>query len=159
MAFRESMDVGDLQVQRTLTVKKLMLGGDPFNESRANTGAKPVIDGVTFVIGAEAANVINVAIQLEAGEEDIDHSAVVVAYLSDDSAGIGISAAAPATSVAVGTDGSIIVEHTAKLAWTLDSEADGDIDLDITETGAATWYLVVIANGIKYVSGAITFAA
>jgi len=44
-------------------------------------------------------------------------------------------------------------------AWMLTSESDGDIDLVVTEAGAATWYLVlVLPNGKRIVSGAITFA-
>ena len=89
---------------------------------------------------------------------DIDYAGHVMAYLSDDSGGIGISGTAPATSVAIGTDGAIIKELTTKLAWLLQSETDGDIDLTITETGADTWYLVVVLpNGTQVVSDAITF--
>lgn len=40
------------------------------------------------------------------------------------------------------------------------SEQDGDIDINIVEAGAATWYLVLVRpNGGLVVSGAITFAA
>jgi hypothetical protein len=117
--------------------------------------------GATFTVGAEDTNVITVNIQLvDAAGVALAHLANVFAYLSDDSTGIAISGQAPATSVAAGTDGAIIVEHTSKLAWTLQSEADGDIDLVITETGTYTWYLVIVLpNGNLAVSGAITFAA
>lgn len=119
------------------------------------------ICGATCTVGAEAANVINVAIQLtDAQGNDLDEVGTVFAFLSDASTGIGISGTAPVTSVAIGTDGAIIKEHTTKLAWTLQSEADGDIDLDITETGADTWYLVIVLpDGTSVVSDAITFAA
>lgn len=155
MAFREQMSVGELKVEETAYLKKLVLGGDPKNES--TTTGKSIIDDVDFTIGAESTNDINVGIQLKSGGADLDHSAVVFAYLSDSATGIAIAASAPATSVAIGTDGSILVEHTAKLAWTLDSETDGDIDLTIVETGDDVFYLVVVANGVKFVSGAITF--
>lgn len=133
-------------------------GGQINVESGGNIGR---ICGVTFTIGAEAANVINVGLQLtDAAGNDLDEIGTVFAFLSDASTGIGISGTAPATSVAIGTDGAIIKEHTTKLAWTLQSEADGDIDLDITETGADTWYMVVVLpDGTSVVSGAITFAA
>ena len=115
----------------------------------------------TITVGVEAADAINVAIQLkDAGGADLEAVGYVTAFLSDDSGGLGISGTAPATSVAIGTDGAIIKELTTKLAWILQSEADGDIDLTITETGADTWYLVVILpDGSHVVSGAITFAA
>ncbi len=39
------------------------------------------------------------------------------------------------------------------------SEADGDIDVTITESGAATWYLILIMpDGRLAASDAITFA-
>ncbi len=126
-----------------------------------HTAYNAAIGGVAFVIGAEASNVINVGIQLNDNEGDalavIGH---VFAFLSDAATGIGISAAAPDGSVAIGTDGAIILEHATDLAWELQSEADGDIDIDINDvTGTPTWYLVVVLpSGLQVVSGAITFA-
>jgi len=133
-------------------------GGAIDVESGGNIGR---VCGCTFTIGAEATNVINVGLQLtDANGDDLDEVVCVQAFLSDASTGIGISGTAPATSVAIGTDGAIIAEHVTKLAWMLQSESDGDIDLDITETGADTWYLVVVLpDGTQVVSDAITFAA
>jgi hypothetical protein len=43
--------------------------------------------------------------------------------------------------------------------WDLTSESDGDIDLNITESGARTMYLILmLPNGLLQASGAITFA-
>jgi len=127
----------------------------------ALAGASGGVFGVTFVVGAEGSDIINVGVQLEdqAGT-DVAAVTAVTAYLSDDSSGIGVSAAAPDGSVAIGTDGAIIVTHTADLAWLLQSEADGHIDVDINDvTGTPTWYLVVVlASGLLAVSDAITFA-
>jgi hypothetical protein len=40
------------------------------------------------------------------------------------------------------------------------SESDGDIDLNITEVGGDTWYLILVTpNGFLQASSAITFAA
>ncbi len=119
------------------------------------------VAGATFVIGAEGSDIINVGIQLLDNEGDaLAVVGNVFAYLSDASTGIDISAAAPDDSVVIGTDGDIIVEHTTDLAWDLQSEADGDIDLDIKDvTGTPTWYLVVVMpSGLQVVSEAITFA-
>ena len=117
--------------------------------------------GVAFVIGAEAANVINVGIVLSDNAGDaMAVISSVYAFLSDASTGIGISAAAPDVSVGIGTDGAIIVEHVTDLAWELQSEASGAIDLDIEDaTGTPTWHLVVVLpSGLQVVSAAITFA-
>lgn len=118
-----------------------------------------VIDDVTITIGAEDTNSINVALQLRSGGEDLAQVGIVEAYLSDAATGIGIAATAPDGDIAIGTDGAILGELVADKYFILQSEADGDIDLDIGETGADTFYLVVILPGgsIK-VSDAITFA-
>ena len=114
---------------------------------------------VDFTIGAEAANVINVGIQLnDAGGTALATRASLLAYLSDDANGDSIAATAPDGNVAVGTDGLCMHMITDKL-FVLTSEADGDIDLDIGESGADTWYLIlVLPNGLLVASTAITFA-
>ena len=117
--------------------------------------------GVTFTIGAEAANVINVGVQLEQADgTDLDEVACVRAFLSDASTGIGLTGAVPDGSVAIGTDGAIIETTLTDGSWLLQSEADGDIDIDINDvTGTPTWYLVVVLpDGTQAVSDAVTFA-
>jgi len=115
-------------------------------------------DKCSFVIGAEAANVINVGIQLQEQDgADLANRGQVYAYLSDDANGDSIAATAPSGGVAIGTDG-VADPITANKSFMLISEADGDIDLDITEVGAATWYLIVCIQGELFASSAITFA-
>jgi len=116
--------------------------------------------GCTYTIGAEAANVINCGFQIEdAAGGDLAERACLFAYLSDDANGDSIAASAPDGGVAVGTDGLAIPVVTSK-AWMLTCESDGNIDLDITESGAATWYMIlVLPNGELVASAAITFAA
>ena len=122
----------------------------------------PKAESATFVIGAEAADVINVAVQL------LDSTGTAIAYkaklngcyLSSDAAGDALEATAP-DAIAIGTDGSIFKSGGDSLhLFDLRSEVDGDIDLDITEaTGADTVYLNVVIDGVVYTSDAITFAA
>lgn len=115
--------------------------------------------GATITVGTESTNVINVAVQLTDGNGDnIATRQTFYAYLSDDANGDSIAATAPATSVAIGTDG-VLDEITTKKSWMLTTESDGNVDIDITETGADTWYLVVCLGPIRVASGAITFAA
>ena len=115
--------------------------------------------GATFVIGAEGGDVINVGIQLvDADAVALAIRGSVQAYMSDDAAGDSIAAAAASANVAIGTDGLCMHLITDKL-FQLTSESDGDIDLNIGEAGAATWYLILIMpNGKLVASGAITFA-
>jgi hypothetical protein len=113
-----------------------------------------------FTIGAEAADVITVSIQLvdrQNGGEITEHVGLMW-YLSADANGNAIGTA-PSGGTAAGTDG-LLIEWTANLAGMVISEADGDIDIAMTEAGALTNYLVlVMPDGKLYVSGAITHAA
>jgi hypothetical protein len=112
----------------------------------------------TITVGAEAANAIAVAIQLEDKKNGgpISERASILAYISDDANGDSVAGTAP-TSVAIGTDG-LAIPLVAGKCFLLTSEVDGDIDLAIGEAGADTWYLVlVMPHGELVVSGAITF--
>lgn len=119
------------------------------------------IGGASFIIGAETTNAISVSIQLQQADKaanDIGFIGVVQAYLSDNADGTGVASTAPDTSVLAGTDGAILFNSADKV-FTLQSEADGDIDIVITETGVDTWYLcVILPDGSLAISGAITFA-
>lgn len=107
----------------------------------------------TITVGAETGgNTINVAIQLSA------HGSVF-GYLSDNADGSTIAGTAPSGGIAVGTDG-LAIPVVANKAFHLVSESDGDIDLDIVEASADTWYFVVVlSDGTLVISDAITFAA
>jgi hypothetical protein len=114
--------------------------------------------GATITVGTEATNVINVAVQLEDNDSaNVAARRCVYAYLSDDANGDGITATAPATSVAIGTDGNIIDTLTAKSSFMITTNATGAYDLDITDTTGSTWYLVTVVGDELLVSDAITF--
>lgn len=112
----------------------------------------------TFVLGAEAGNVRNLAIQLVDGAGgDLAERGTILAYFSDDAAGDSVAATAFDT-VAIGTDGLAVPLVVGKV-FLLTSEADGYIDINITEDAAVTKYLIlVMPNGRLVSSGAIAFA-
>lgn len=116
--------------------------------------------GAKFTIGEEAANAIAVSVQLvdrENGNEIAERVAIPW-YLSADANGDAIAAAAPSGGIAIGTDG-LLLEWTANLSGLAVSEADGDLDVAITEAAAKTFYLILaMPDGKLYSSGAITFA-
>jgi hypothetical protein len=115
---------------------------------------------VEFTVGAEAGNNINVALQVvDALGEDITEAKSFFAWLSD-AAGGAPTSTAPDNDVVIGTDGTILLEHTADIVFELLTESDGDLDLDIGDTvGTPTFYLNVrLADGSIVSSGAITFA-
>jgi len=123
------------------------------------TNVSADVSGVSFTIGTESANVINVALQFEGPAQGTAAATTcaAVVWLSDDTAGQTL-ATAPDT-VAIGTDGTLVTIGTD--LYFLITEADGDADIDITEAGGAdTFYLnVQMPNGEVITSSAITFAA
>ena len=112
-----------------------------------------------FTIGAEGGNVINVGIQLkDSAGADLAVRGSLMAYLSDDANGDSVTATGPDGTVIIGTDG-VLIPVVAKKMFQLVSEADGDIDINITESAAPTWYLIlVMPDGKLVASTAITFA-
>ncbi len=113
----------------------------------------------TMVVGTESSNAINVAGQLQdVFGDDLAKAAAVKFYLADDAAGMTPSGTAPTGGIAIGTDGALL-ESIDNLSGTIISEADGDFDITLTDTGTPTFYLVLIMpNGKLVISGAITFA-
>ncbi len=113
----------------------------------------------SFIIGAEALNAIAVTIQLSDRKNggDMSERVGLAWYLSSDANGDAI-ATAPSSGIAIGTDGLLLEWANNVSGWVI-SESDGDIDVVLTEAGAGTWYLVLVApDGKLYPSGAITFA-
>ena len=117
------------------------------------------LSNVDIVIGAQATNTINVAVQMQDGNgAALTESMSILALLSDDTDALDKTAAAPDGHVDVGTNGGCIHLVTDKF-FLLNTNSSGLVDLDIVESGAATWYLALIfPNGERVVSGAITFA-
>lgn len=116
----------------------------------------------SFTIGTEAANVINVGIQLKDGlGQDLNHRCGLKMYLSSDANGDTIEGSGP-DSWAIGTDGILLKDGGDSLiSGILISESDGDIDLNMTHVGADTFYLNLVMPGTGKVvtSVAITFDA
>lgn len=116
------------------------------------------VASATFVIGSEAADVINVAVQLlDAAGVDMASASSLQFYLSDSATGTTVVAAT--TTLVIGSDG-LMVEYVSNSAGLLVSESDGDIDIDVGDaSGVATYYLVLeMPNGSQVISEAITFA-
>lgn len=129
--------------------------------SKHNPFAQSGVRDASFTIGTESGGgAIIVSIQLkDANGKDMAVRTCVPFYFSDDANGDSVIATAHSGAVAIGTDG-VARFITAKKDGFLTSEADGDIDISITEAGAKTAYLVlVMPDGTLKVSGAITHAA
>lgn len=117
---------------------------------------------VAFTVGAEAADVIKVTasvkrgLKADAAPARRQHAFV---YLTQSLTTLAVAGTAPSGTVAVAAKGTIVVTETAKLAFQATFDANGELDLNITEAGAYTCYLVVVAGNDVWVSDAITFAA
>ncbi len=112
---------------------------------------------VRFSIGVQSGTVINVGIQLQDGVQDVGERCQFLAYLSDDANGDSIAATAPSGGWAIGTDGLLIPVVANKAAHFV-SEADGDVDIAITQATSDVFYLIVaLPDGRLVASPAITF--
>jgi hypothetical protein len=85
----------------------------------------------------------------------------VLAYLSDDNAGQTLVTGVLTADAIIATDGMIVVSLTAKKAWLVTAEANGQIGLTFAKTdGAASMYLnIVTPDGKIHTSTIITFSA
>lgn len=116
-------------------------------------------------VSLETANARTVSLQLlDRENRDLAMRAGVWGYLSSDPAGDVLEPHSATLTLAGGTDGIVVTNAAANTAghsafWAV-SEADGDIDITITQTsGADTFYLVIVLpNGELFVSPAIVFA-
>ena len=122
-----------------------------------------MVASVSFTVGSESTEAITVSCQFkDAAGNDMTSARCLRAYLSADSAG-QTAASSSGLTITSGTDGLTQVSvdaNTINMLW-LTSEADGDVDVVITDAsgGTTTNYLNVITpDGKIHTSGAITFA-
>lgn len=110
----------------------------------------------TITPGAEAANVVNVAfvVKSDKNQNTLAVPSVIDFYFSDASTGLGYVATAPSGAVAIGTNGSLIDLTGAKKVFRGITTAAGLLDINITEAGAKTLYVVVIAPNQRIIPSA-----
>lgn len=127
----------------------------------ANTiTATPICTDATITVAAEDTNVRAITIQLkDSNGKDVADRTVVQAFVLADANGDAIAGTGGSTGIAIGTDGAILATLVAKKAFTLISEADGDIDLTWTDTGTEAAYLaLLLPTGRLVISAALTNA-
>jgi hypothetical protein len=111
----------------------------------------------TFTVGAEAVDVINIAVQLkDSNGVALAAKHVVRAWLSD-TAGAALSGTPPSGTVVIGTNGVIVASLTAKTHLVIITDASGRFDLNITEAGVKSFFLNVEYQG-KHFSQGMTWA-
>ena len=121
--------------------------------------SRPCVDA-TITVGAEAANVRAITIQLlDADGQDIDYAETVEVIMYLDAAQAAFVATGGSTGIEIGTDGALLAV-VAKKYFIATSESDGDIDLTWTDTGTEAAYLGLrLPNGRVIISDALTNAA
>jgi len=93
---------------------------------------------------------------------DVSHPITVNCYLSTDSAGQTLAIdSTDTTEIAIGTDGTILAELAADIMAVCVSEADGDLDLEVTVVDSKTVYFnVVMPNGeVKTCATALNYTS
>lgn len=110
---------------------------------------------------AEAANARSVAVQLkDLAGDDLAVRAVVQAYVSTDATGDAPGDGATTIALTAGTDGAILPGADASARATFVTEADGDLDIVLTDSadaGATVYLHVVLPTGKVVSSAAIAF--
>ena len=114
---------------------------------------------VSFTVGTEAGDAITVAVLVkDSNGRAIAERVQLDWYLSTASNGGTITASAATGGVAAGTNGSLLQTVTGKAGIGV-TDATGNLDVAITDSGTPTFYLVVVMpDGTLAISGAITFA-
>ena len=122
-----------------------------------------MVASVAFSVASEGGEAIIVSCQFnDAAGTAMTSARCLFGYLSADSAG-QTAASSSGLTITSGTDGltQVLVDSNTINMVMLTSEADGDVDVVITDasTGTLTNYLnVVTPDGKIHTSGAITFA-
>jgi hypothetical protein len=113
---------------------------------------------VDITVGAEAGDSILVEIEVFDSEgnplEEVKH---LVMWLSDAAADVPTSTA-PDGDVAISAKGVILIEHTADIYFEVLTDANGELDFDIGEAGAGTWYINFVQSDGSIASAEVTFA-
>lgn len=137
----------------------------PPTPTRLGTGVPPgrnpfrstFVTGVTFVVGAEAGNAINVGLTFGSGSGGpAPAPGGVHVYLADDVAGQVIAASAPSGGWVIGTNGLLIPIVANKAALVIGNTA-GLADLNITEVTAKSFYVCVLLPSGEVKIQKITF--
>ena len=125
-----------------------------------------VIDGKpwdtpSMTVGTEATDKINVVVSVKQATHGGQHKVPkLVGWLSGSSTGTPVVATAPSAGTAIKTSGrGTLTEHLADKVFQITLDGNGYADVELSEAGVATFYLVLVQpNGDLVVSGAITFA-
>jgi len=119
------------------------------------------VEDVAFVIPAEDTNVVAAELQLvDLAGQPVLKSMLLEIYLSSDADNITVAAADTAMAITAAGAGTLVLETTEGGIYTFQTDENGKLDIDVTDTGSLTRYLIAkLPNGELAVSSLLTFAA
>ena len=122
----------------------------------------PIVDcayDADITVGTLSGDTYPITIQLKDFEgNNLTVPAGVMAYYADSATGIDPSALNSEIALTGSGDGAVLI-HLTHYLYQLISEADGDIDITITDTGTTAQYLTLLMpDGRLVVSGSLGFA-
>ncbi len=130
----------------------------PFSDlvKALQTGFGAAVD-VGFTIGAEAADVRDIAVQLkDAYGTNIAEAQLVHVLVLADAAAAALATTGGSTGIAVDTNGILLATDLAKKAFRFLTNGSGLLDLKWTDTGTEAVYLgVVLSNGRMKISAVV----
>lgn len=123
-----------------------------------NAALVKVPGSASFTAAAEATNAIAVTIQLkDVNGTNLAAKTACKVWLSD-TAAAAPSGTAPNGSTSF-TTGTTLKEVTTKVLWDVVTDSAGRLVLNITDSGAPTFYVNVACGAVIASSSAVTFAA
>ncbi len=137
---------------QTLSVGKTIADGNLSNDIAPRL---PLSAALSIGVGSEASNTIQVTITFS-----VTSKFAFDFWLADSSSGWETSTAPDGDggdAVAAST-GTIIREITADKRYTVVTDSNGVAVIDVTDSGADTWYLILEFMSKRFASAAITFS-
>ena len=133
---------------------------NPLPAKNAAAKAFNTFNLATFTIPAKQTNTITVTVQLlDAHGKAIAEVAHCFIYLSDNADGSTLTGTATTSSIAINTNGALLLTVVADKMVQVISDITGKIGLDIIQTAGGTKYYMVVVkpDGGLLISSAITF--
>lgn len=140
-------------IQTSLHGRRLGIARENQLVSQGINVTQPCVDA-SITIGAEAANVRTITIQLkDSAGRDIDYVENFEIHVFTDATMTAYATTGGSTGVAIGTDGALLA-LVAKKVFVATSEADGDWDGTWTDTGTEQ-----VAVGVRLPNGRMVISS
>ena len=119
------------------------------------------VDDVTFIVGEEDTNVVEVNLQLvDLAGNPVPKSMVVTVHLSSDPDSIVVDATKGSMAIATGGAGTLVNETVAGGVASFQTDAEGKLDIALSDDSDLNVYMIVaLPSGDLATSSEIVFTA